>query len=764
MTNESKHSHVASKIAIASILSGILTRPFIQPLDVVKIRSQLGSNRVYSYTNKKSTISTIIRIYRGEGIFALWRGLLPSQFLTAGYGFIQFEIFENVSGLLINRSNMSHHFIHSLSGSTASMCATVLTYPMDITRTRLVAQRSKLYSFSRIPSGLVSTIYSLIKCEGVISLWKGLCPTMVLIGLSGFCQFGSYSVLHNVTSERKISTDAVNSCVSGFLAGAISKFLTYPFDVVKKRLQIQGCVIAVDHYNEIKPYNGMIHCFKTMIQKEGFSSLFKGLGINVHALDSRYILAMDSRNELIVLSLKNVTKLNLQWTINVLKSTGLLIRQGDSIADQKDIEKSKIKLYIGADEETILQLATVHHLRKICKDGTLRVFDLKFRDQFVKKTGSYVDPAEELFLVWQSIHSVQPLDDGIDVPGTDIVIKKHHTLLRLLNKCNMLDKCFALHDINYLRKLKDKFKQSKFGLVHFRDLQDDIKSYFGVEVAFYFAFTSFYVTWLIPIAAWGLLLYVLPTHPLLIMMMVCLPNVCWWSIFIKIWTRKSNELAFRWGCLDYRSLEKPRSQFISDKLVTNPATGQLEKSFSPFKRAFRQYAVSLPIIGLFCLVTLFTTLLENSISTSLRSRGHDGLWFMSTSTSLMKFFYQSASVTWNKEFKRLAESLNNYENYRLNSDYENNLTFKMFLFFGVRFIFGLVYETFYKSSIGAIEKTLISFFLSRIFEKQFKSTILPYIKKRFHKHKTSIIKLIDTLDKMDTIEKQEKELINYKVC
>lgn len=56
----------------------------------------------------------------------------------------------------------------------------------------------------------------------------------------------------------------------------MSGFVTYPFDTVRRRLQMQ----AEKPVNE-RLYSGALDCLKKIMNKEGTSALFKGAGANV---------------------------------------------------------------------------------------------------------------------------------------------------------------------------------------------------------------------------------------------------------------------------------------------------------------------------------------------------------------------------------------------------------------------------------------------------------------------------------------------------
>lgn len=64
--------------------------------------------------------------------------------------------------------------------------------------------------------------------------------------------------------------------ISGALSGLFSKMAVYPFDLVRKRLQMEG------HHQQSRAELQLIRsswwtCLKTIVKQEGIKSLYKGL-------------------------------------------------------------------------------------------------------------------------------------------------------------------------------------------------------------------------------------------------------------------------------------------------------------------------------------------------------------------------------------------------------------------------------------------------------------------------------------------------------
>ena len=89
--------------------------------------------------------------------------------------------------------------------------------------------------------------------EGIRGLYKGTSASIVLTAPEAAIRFGAYQFLNNNTTrimslfkkgfdsdEDNLNIGMLQSSVNGALSGIAAKTLVYPFDLIKKRLQIQG--------------------------------------------------------------------------------------------------------------------------------------------------------------------------------------------------------------------------------------------------------------------------------------------------------------------------------------------------------------------------------------------------------------------------------------------------------------------------------------------------------------------------------------------
>ncbi|NWS40908.1 TPC protein, partial [Probosciger aterrimus] len=271
----------AAEAAAAGSASGFVTRLLISPLDVIKIRFQLQIEQLSS-KNPGAKYHGILQaarcIFREEGLVAFWKGHVPAQLLSVGYGAVQFAAFESMTQLVHNVTSYSARdsLVHFTCGGLAACTATVAVQPLDTLRTRLAAQgEPKIYQ------NLRHAVVTMYQTEGPRTFYRGLTPTIIAVFPNAGLQFSFYNILQQF-SEWVIPAEGkkggnVKNLVCGSCAGIISKTLTYPFDLFKKRLQVRGFEQARAAFGQVRMYSGLLDCIRQIMREEGPGGFFKGL-------------------------------------------------------------------------------------------------------------------------------------------------------------------------------------------------------------------------------------------------------------------------------------------------------------------------------------------------------------------------------------------------------------------------------------------------------------------------------------------------------
>ncbi|KAM4598144.1 mitochondrial thiamine pyrophosphate carrier [Polymixia lowei] len=264
--------------ALAGSGSGMVTRALISPFDVIKIRFQLQIESWRTGEGKYRGLFQAARcILTEEGLPAFWKGHLPAQLLSVCFGAVQFASFEFLTEVVHKTTQYDSQTsgVHFVCGGLAACSATVACQPMDMLRTRFAAQgEPKVYRNLR---HAVSTMY---RTEGMLTFYRGLVPTLVAVFPYAGLQFFFYNVFKQLLAPPPKSSNSggnLKNLVCGSGAGVLSKTITYPFDLFKKRLQVGGFEEARVHFGQVRHYKGFLDCGAQIAKEEGLRGFFKGL-------------------------------------------------------------------------------------------------------------------------------------------------------------------------------------------------------------------------------------------------------------------------------------------------------------------------------------------------------------------------------------------------------------------------------------------------------------------------------------------------------
>merc|ERR1712165_403938 len=176
----------------------------------------------------------------------------------------------------------------------------------------------------------------------------------------------------------------------------------------------------------------------------------------------------------------------------------------------------------------------------------------------------------------------------------------------------------------------------------------------------------------------------------------------WAVTFLEYWKRKNASLAHQWDCMGFTEEdEKPRPHFAANApyLEKNPITGIREPSFPSQVRLRRIAAggglilVMISLVLIFILaIIIYRTLAAIWLFNDPHTRKFAPM-LASTSGALINLMFIMAM---GRVYENLAVKLTDWEMHRTQSDYDDNLTFKVFIFQFINFYSSIIYIAFFK--------------------------------------------------------------------
>ena len=175
-----------------------------------------------------------------------------------------------------------------LAGSLAGTLAVSVTYPFDIIRARITYDIAHHKKYLQKDDGVFKNTVSQLSKEGSISqskipfrgFYQGFVPTILGIipyaGVSFFVFESSKQYLRKLNNSYDISP--VQIFASGLFAGAMGQTVAYPFDVIRRRMQLYRITehLPTHHYN-----SGITNAIRSIVKTHGWmKGVFSGLSIN----------------------------------------------------------------------------------------------------------------------------------------------------------------------------------------------------------------------------------------------------------------------------------------------------------------------------------------------------------------------------------------------------------------------------------------------------------------------------------------------------
>ncbi|RXW23531.1 hypothetical protein EST38_g2329 [Candolleomyces aberdarensis] len=304
---------------IAGGCAGAASRTVVSPLERLKIIQQVQPRG--SSTQYKGVWRSLVRMWQEEGFRGFMRGNGINCLRIVPYSAVQFTTYEQLKKWFTSFGSKELDTPKRLAaGALAGITSVCSTYPLDLVRSRLsiaTASISLIESTSPSPSAsasstsrpaipsLASSYHSSASASsaasaaaikvgytkreltiwgmtlkimreegGVRALYRGLITTAVGVAPYVGINFAAYEFLRSViTPPGKSSVARKLSC--GALAGSISQTLTYPFDVLRRKMQVTGM-----QGGSIK-YNGAIDALTSILRTEGIGGLYRGLWPNL---------------------------------------------------------------------------------------------------------------------------------------------------------------------------------------------------------------------------------------------------------------------------------------------------------------------------------------------------------------------------------------------------------------------------------------------------------------------------------------------------
>mmetsp|Transcript_13190 Transcript_13190/g.21577 ORF Transcript_13190/g.21577 Transcript_13190/m.21577 type:complete len:329 (-) Transcript_13190:1329-2315(-) len=290
---------------VAGGFSGVLAKTVVAPIERVKLllQTQAVNARISQTKTYSGGIACLKDLIEKEGVLALWRGNTANvirYFPNQAFNFALKDKFRRFLGVSTSpgsegKQNMQMAIVmwnNVIAGSAAGATTSLLTYPLDMARTRLATDISLSAvqgqgKGQRQFSGVWDCVRQSYVEGGLLRVYRGfplsICGAALFRGLF----FGGYDNLKYGMNLDEASFFK-RYMVAQTLTTVVGTFC-YPIDTIKRRMMIQtnfdnsgasvgeGSGAAASKKGHM---NGR-ECLRYILRTEGVRGLYSGLGINL---------------------------------------------------------------------------------------------------------------------------------------------------------------------------------------------------------------------------------------------------------------------------------------------------------------------------------------------------------------------------------------------------------------------------------------------------------------------------------------------------
>ncbi|KAG8202152.1 hypothetical protein JTE90_010511 [Oedothorax gibbosus] len=443
------------------------------------------------------------------------------------------------------------------------------------------------------------------------------------------------------------------------------------------------------------------------IKSEKNETAFKGL----------YILIFSTSAE----------KETVEWIIDLLSrpqqegGAELLVRV-------HEVESEGTLLEIGADNIRLLEAAEALEITKEDKNGNIKEFIFSSLDLFLKpgmNMDNLLNTSEKQRIVQEEIIGIRSMEKKMLNGYSDVKLFPGQSIIEVCKLNGIITNMFPLHESTELETLRNKWNFKSFPL-------GDIRNYFGESVAFYFEFICFYNWALLPPAIVGAIQTVISFDITRSHIFFAIFKMIWLTLFLECWKRRSNELAYTWGTLRLVNIPKLHPTFRGMHMDIDPVTKQHVPVYPAYRRHFKVYCISLPLILICLIFAIVVMLIYFQVEEMAMNTFNDDSLLSWIIVQIPGIIYAILVYAMNVIYSYVANILTEWENHKTQESFDNHRIVKLILFEFVNNFISMGYIAFYLEDLDMLKWQIAIMMVVNHLINQFQEAVLPYLLHKYN--------------------------------
>eukprot|EP00752_Nemacystus_decipiens_P009296 g8307.t1 len=240
---------------------------FVHPMDVLKVRMQLGAGG-------GRPVAAAKLVYGEAGLRGMYAGLSAAVTRQAVYTTLRVGLYDwirdHVVGKFVKPQDM--HVLHRAAvGLTAGGIASFMCCPIEVCMVRMQSD-ARLPAAERLGyTHIGDALFRIAKEEGVRTYWRGATPTVSRAMVVSMTQLATYDQAKTALTPI-LGDNKGTHLASAVTAAVVYSFASLPLDSAKTRMQSQP------PSTDGKPmkYTSTLQTLSHVVKTEGFTSLWKG--------------------------------------------------------------------------------------------------------------------------------------------------------------------------------------------------------------------------------------------------------------------------------------------------------------------------------------------------------------------------------------------------------------------------------------------------------------------------------------------------------
>jgi len=259
----------AAKPFVTGSMSGCLATCVIQPIDMVKVRIQLGA----AEGGSTNPIQITREMLKNEGVGAFYKGLSAGLTRQVLYTGARLGLYDKFTDLAKEEGKPMPFYKTTVCALSAGGIAAVIGNPADLALIRMQADSMLPAAERRGYRNVFHALSSVVSADGIAGLFKGAGPTATRAMALNFGMLGFNTLAKDKLKDMGCAPGGAAqvfgaSAIAGFFASAFS----LPFDFVKTQIQ----KMKPDPATGKMPFKGPVDCAMQQVKIGGIFRLWSG--------------------------------------------------------------------------------------------------------------------------------------------------------------------------------------------------------------------------------------------------------------------------------------------------------------------------------------------------------------------------------------------------------------------------------------------------------------------------------------------------------